>query len=196
MRKTVVILVSLVLSCLALADSGFVIGGSLSVSEDFPQASTLGVRLGWANLGDDEMLVDIAYRSNAKIGEEASPVTLVYLRLHFSVDLLGRNSSTVVGFYVDHERTNLPESGSTEAVWSASTLAGIELGGRFENFEISARVGYPLFSQTEWKPFDTLVLDLKTYFISKHHNFRDWLLMGVELEKRRFRFYVELVEPL
>ncbi|RKX42554.1 MAG: hypothetical protein DRP27_09215 [Thermotogae bacterium] len=196
MRKTLVMMLFLLLSCLALADSGFVMGGSLSISEDFPQVSMLGVRLGWANLGDDEMLVDVAYRSNARIEEGASPVTLIHLRLHFSVDLLDRNGPAMAGFYADHERTNLPENESTELVWNASTIAGIELGGRFENFEISARVGYPLFSQTEWSPFDTLVLDLKTYFISKRHNFRDWLLMGVELEKRRFRFYVELVEPL
>lgn len=186
----------LFLSCLALANSGLVMGGSLSISEDFPRVSMLGVRLGWANLGNDEMLVDVAYRSNARIEEGASPVTLFHLRLHFSVDLLDRSGPAMAGFYADHERTNLPENGSTELVWNASTIAGIKLGGKFENFEFSARVGYPLFSQTKWSPFDTLVLDLKTYFISKRHDFRDWFLMGVELERRRFRFYVEFVEPL
>ncbi|HCZ06528.1 MAG: hypothetical protein PWP37_201 [Thermotogota bacterium] len=196
MKKIVFSSAFLLLCVLVIADSGFVIGGSLFITEEMPQLFSLGIRIGWANPEDDEMLVDISYHPNAEITEGASTINLIQLDFHFALDMLGRDDPFTAGLYIDHERSNVPESISTETFWMAKTLAGIKVGGKFENFEISVRAGYPLFSQTEWNLFDTLTVDLKTYFTSKKHRFRDWLLMGVELKMHRFKFYVELIEPL
>jgi len=197
MIKRACIFIVLLVCTVSLAVE-FILGGGFTIANAFPDASVLGLKLGWANFDDDVFAFDIAYRPGVTITPGSSPVSLTLFSLQIQLDVLGRDSPFVGGFYLTFDRTNVPISSiATTTTWRSSTRLGIVLGGRYENVEGLLTLAYPVFEEiTSFNVFDYLGLELKMYFESETHKFKDRFLAGVQFNKYWFRFYLEFLEPI